>query len=632
MQQDLGLALVPELQLDLRTTAALLLAPTLHRLLVRRTGVTWQFYPSHAGLLAAFLGWHLAALACGLLSGLLLWAIPVPTITGVESTFSVGYVEYEHADPDNAQPTIGRLLYPAREHHEEVAPYVAMNDRHGLARRFIAIATPEFLKPFLPAWLLTHWRVAPFPAKLAAAPYVPSDAHGRLPVVVFSHGLTATRETSTSLALSLAGAGCVVLLVEHTDRSATLARFHDGTALEFDEGVAALGIRPETEAYRWARREQTEHRVQDLQRTLRLLEQIERGADAARRIRFDGVAPETAAALATCFEGRLALDRVVAGGHSFGGVAAISLAACAGPDAVGVAAKRVAGAHKKAASPRRARSPVRTNGASPHGVVSADGAPAVVAATFLLDPALDWLPERVWPDMLYDVASRGKNALPTCPPLLRRVPTLMIWSTEWLHWGFFHGYQSAPPAAAAPHSETLHLAKSGHQGLCDLALSLPHWLNKVLGTSWGLPSPSMASSVNLAVLGFLRNVGVVGGPRAELKDVPHMLTPALAEAGRAPLEGRIRVVARANRVLIYSKTSCGYCARAKALFDSLGERYIAVELDVLDEGPEYRRLLKEMTGQSTVPCIFVKGEFLGGNDAAQSAHASGRLAQMLGKK
>ena len=42
--------------------------------------------------------------------------------------------------------------------------------------------------------------------------------------------------------------------------------------------------------------------------------------------------------------------------------------------------------------------------------------------------------------------------------------------------------------------------------------------------------------------------------------------------------------------------------------------------------------LAELTGQRTVPNIFVKGEHLGGNDDLQEAAQSGRLAELLGKK
>ena len=36
-----------------------------------------------------------------------------------------------------------------------------------------------------------------------------------------------------------------------------------------------------------------------------------------------------------------------------------------------------------------------------------------------------------------------------------------------------------------------------------------------------------------------------------------------------------------------------------------------------------------MTGQRTVPNVWVKGNFVGGNDDTQGLHRSGKLSEML---
>lgn len=62
----------------------------------------------------------------------------------------------------------------------------------------------------------------------------------------------------------------------------------------------------------------------------------------------------------------------------------------------------------------------------------------------------------------------------------------------------------------------------------------------------------------------------------------------------------------------------------------MGVEYKVVELDVVPEGGEIQVALAQMTGQRTVPNTFVKGEHLGGNDAAQAAFGNGNLQKMLG--
>lgn len=53
------------------------------------------------------------------------------------------------------------------------------------------------------------------------------------------------------------------------------------------------------------------------------------------------------------------------------------------------------------------------------------------------------------------------------------------------------------------------------------------------------------------------------------------------------------------------------------------------ELDRLPNGAGIQQTLAQMTGQRTVPAVFVNGQHLGGNDDAQSAFRSGKLQSML---
>ena len=48
-----------------------------------------------------------------------------------------------------------------------------------------------------------------------------------------------------------------------------------------------------------------------------------------------------------------------------------------------------------------------------------------------------------------------------------------------------------------------------------------------------------------------------------------------------------------------------------------------------EEGVELQNALLEMTGQRSVPNVFVKGQHVGGNDDTQAAARSGKLQEML---
>jgi len=88
-------------------------------------------------------------------------------------------------------------------------------------------------------------------------------------------------------------------------------------------------------------------------------------------------------------------------------------------------------------------------------------------------------------------------------------------------------------------------------------------------------------------------------------------------------------LAERDVVVIFSKTYCGFCAAVKRLFERLGIRYRALELDILPLGSAMQRILYEMTGQRTVPSVWVRGRHLGGNDAVQELHRTGRLLPLL---
>mmetsp|Transcript_10286 Transcript_10286/g.38218 ORF Transcript_10286/g.38218 Transcript_10286/m.38218 type:complete len:103 (-) Transcript_10286:406-714(-) len=88
---------------------------------------------------------------------------------------------------------------------------------------------------------------------------------------------------------------------------------------------------------------------------------------------------------------------------------------------------------------------------------------------------------------------------------------------------------------------------------------------------------------------------------------------------------------KANKVMIFSKSYCPYCTRAKSLFgNTLGAQYKAIELDQMgSDGQAIQDTLTQMTGQRTVPSVWVNGQFLGGNSEVQQLHSQGKLQSML---
>lgn len=86
----------------------------------------------------------------------------------------------------------------------------------------------------------------------------------------------------------------------------------------------------------------------------------------------------------------------------------------------------------------------------------------------------------------------------------------------------------------------------------------------------------------------------------------------------------------ANDILVFSKSYCPYCDSTKALFAKMdGIQPKIIELDLVDNGAAIQAALQEMTGQRTVPNVFIKGTHIGGNDDTQLAAKTGKIKKML---
>ncbi|XP_077013402.1 glutaredoxin 2 isoform X1 [Tamandua tetradactyla] len=105
-------------------------------------------------------------------------------------------------------------------------------------------------------------------------------------------------------------------------------------------------------------------------------------------------------------------------------------------------------------------------------------------------------------------------------------------------------------------------------------------------------------------------------------------TSSLGKSASAPVN-QIQETISDNCVVIFSKTSCSYCTRAKNLFRDMGIKYKVVELDMLECGNQFQDALYRMTGERTVPRIFVNGTFIGGATDTHKLHKEGKLLPLV---
>ncbi|KAK2657086.1 hypothetical protein Ddye_010138 [Dipteronia dyeriana] len=85
-----------------------------------------------------------------------------------------------------------------------------------------------------------------------------------------------------------------------------------------------------------------------------------------------------------------------------------------------------------------------------------------------------------------------------------------------------------------------------------------------------------------------------------------------------------------NKIVMFSKSYCPYCSRAKHIFAELHEKPFVVELDLRDDGAQIMYVLLDLVGRRTVPQIFVNGKHVGGCDDLKASVSSGQLQKLLG--
>lgn len=81
------------------------------------------------------------------------------------------------------------------------------------------------------------------------------------------------------------------------------------------------------------------------------------------------------------------------------------------------------------------------------------------------------------------------------------------------------------------------------------------------------------------------------------------------------------------QVELYTKGTCPYCVRAKALLDNKDVKYKEIRID---QFPELRsEMIDRANGGYTVPQIFIDEKHIGGCDEMMELERAGRLDAIL---
>ncbi|KAM9410343.1 thioredoxin reductase 3 [Pholidichthys leucotaenia] len=105
------------------------------------------------------------------------------------------------------------------------------------------------------------------------------------------------------------------------------------------------------------------------------------------------------------------------------------------------------------------------------------------------------------------------------------------------------------------------------------------------------------------------------------------MPPVENDAGK--VRSQIQEFISSNQVMVFSKSKCPFCLKVKNLFKKLNVDIKTVELDLIEDGGNFQEMLFEMTGQKTVPNVFVNKTHVGGSDKLIQAYEDGSLQKLL---
>ncbi|XP_031278295.1 glutaredoxin-C5, chloroplastic-like [Pistacia vera] len=105
---------------------------------------------------------------------------------------------------------------------------------------------------------------------------------------------------------------------------------------------------------------------------------------------------------------------------------------------------------------------------------------------------------------------------------------------------------------------------------------------------------------------------------------------AMASSFGSRLEETVKKTVNENPVVVYSKSWCSYSTEVKTLFKRLGVDPLVIELDEMGpQGPQVQKVLERLTGQHTVPNVFIGGKHIGGCTDTVKLYRKGELEPLL---
>jgi pimeloyl-ACP methyl ester carboxylesterase len=359
------------------------------------------------------------------------------------------------ATTNNLSHLTVRVLYPSSEPCQTPIPFLSLGSK--ICDLFVQFGAPPFLKSA--GWMLNGWLLITLPFRRNGS-LMTNEKDRKLPVVIYSHGLSGCNALYSAQAGNLASHGYVVFQIEHRDGSPPLTIDELGNEIEFNQAIYEKietledGSKLEGEAYVSGRREQLEIRIAEV---LDLAKIITSGRGSEKSISF----------LRDKLDLKAGIHLI---GHSMGGATVLG-----------------------------------ASGRESHRFRS----------VIVHDPAVDWVPDDVRCEIQAGGCSwlgtggyaKGSETVPTNG--LSKLPMQWLYSSKWVEIKYGHSFHTIPRIneghlGLKPRSEAFALEDSMHFEFSDNCLILPFWLCRLLCMS-GEDPEGKCKDVRRETLAFLNN-------------------------------------------------------------------------------------------------------------------------------
>ncbi|CAG5077983.1 Oidioi.mRNA.OKI2018_I69.PAR.g8861.t1.cds [Oikopleura dioica] len=91
----------------------------------------------------------------------------------------------------------------------------------------------------------------------------------------------------------------------------------------------------------------------------------------------------------------------------------------------------------------------------------------------------------------------------------------------------------------------------------------------------------------------------------------------------------IQTALEADKVVVFSKSYCPYCKKAKDALKQANIPFKSYEIENRPDCAAIQAEFRKMTGAQSVPRVFINGKFFGGGDETAAGVNSGKLQKLL---